>query len=454
MKNIILNTDSYKASHYLQYPPKSEFVSSYVEARGGEYEEVLFFGLQVFIKEYLLTPFTQSDIDEAKDIFEAHGVPFNIEGWQYILDKYNGYLPIEIEAIPEGVVVPTKTALVQVINTDPKLPWLTSYIETSLLRAIWYPTTVATVSWRIKRLIREYLEETSESVGGLEFKLHDFGSRGVSSKESAEIGGMAHLINFMGTDTISAIVSAKRYYNCKMAGFSIPAAEHSTITSWGRDGEVDAYRNMLKQFAKPNSLVAVVSDSYDIYNAVSKIWGEELKQEVIDSKATLIIRPDSGEPKEVVVEILKRLYEKFGGSINKKGYIVLNNSVRVIQGDGIEESSIKEILENMKKHNFSADNIAFGMGGALLQKPNRDTLSFAMKASAIRVDGKWRDVYKDPITDSGKRSKKGRLAVVKESLETIRAEELNGRDNLFETIFRDGKLLKEISFSEVKENSK
>ena len=238
-----------------------------------------------------------------------------------------------------------------------------------------------------------------------------------------------------------------------MAGFSIPAAEHSTITSWGRDGEVEAYRNMLKQFAKPNSLVAVVSDSYDIYNAVSNIWGEELKQEVLDSKATLIIRPDSGEPKEVVVEILKRLYEKFGGRVNKKGYIVLNDSVRVIQGDGIEESSIKEILENMKKHNFSADNIAFGMGGALLQKPNRDTLSFAMKASAIKVDNEWRDVYKDPITDSNKRSKKGILAVVKDSFETVRFEELNGRENLFETIFRDGELLKEVDFDEIRDNS-
>ena len=454
MKNIILNTDSYKASHYLQYPPKSEFVSSYIEARGGEFEEVLFFGLQAFIKEYLLTPFRQNDIDEAKEIFKAHGVPFNLEGWQYILDKYNGYLPIKIEAIPEGVVVPTKTALVQVINTDPKVPWLTSYIETSLLRAIWYPTTVATISWRIKRLIREYLIKTDENIEGLEFKLHDFGSRGVSSRESAEIGGMAHLINFMGTDTISAIVATKKYYNCEMAGFSIPAAEHSTITSWGREGEIDAYRNMLKEFAKPNSLVAVVSDSYDIYNAVSNIWGEKLKQEVIDSKATLIIRPDSGEPKEVVVEILKRLYEKFGGRVNKKGYIVLNDSIRVIQGDGIEENSIKEILENMKKHNFSAQNIAFGMGGALLQKPNRDTLSFAMKASAIRVDGVWRDVFKDPITDSNKRSKKGVLAVVKETLKTIRAKELNGRKNLFETIFENGKLIKEISFREVRDNSK
>ncbi len=451
MKNLILNTDSYKASHYLQYPPKSEFISSYIEARGGEFKEILFFGLQAFIKEYLLTPITQNDIDEADEIFELHQVPFYADGWQYILDTYEGFLPLKIEAIPEGTIAPTSTALVQVINTDPKCFWLTSYIETSLLRAIWYPTTVATISWRIKNLIKSYMLETAENCDGLEFKLHDFGSRGVSSNESSTLGGMAHLINFMGTDNINAIMGARKFYDCKMAGFSIPATEHSTITSWGKDNEVEAYRNMLRQFAKPNSLVAVVSDSYDIFNAVSKIWGEDLKEEVIDSGATVIIRPDSGEPKEIVVEVLKRLYEKFGGEINSKGYIELHPAVRVIQGDGIEESSIKEILENMKAHKFSAVNIAFGMGGALLQHANRDTLSFAMKASAIQIDGKWRDVYKDPITDSGKRSKKGRLAVQKDDLKTVRIEDLKGQ-NLMQPIFKNGKLLIDLNFDEVKKN--
>ena len=451
MKNLILNTDSYKASHYLQYPPKSEFISSYIEARGGEFKEILFFGLQAFIKEYLLTPITQNDIDEADEIFELHQVPFYADGWQYILDTYEGFLPLKIEAIPEGTIAPTSTALVQVINTDPKCFWLTSYIETSLLRAIWYPTTVATISWRIKNLIKSYMLETAENCDGLEFKLHDFGSRGVSSNESSTLGGMAHLINFMGTDNINAIMGARKFYDCKMAGFSIPATEHSTITSWGKDNEVEAYRNMLRQFAKPNSLVAVVSDSYDIFNAVSKIWGEDLKEEAIDSGATVIIRPDSGEPKEIVVEVLKRLYEKFGGEINSKGYIELHPAVRVIQGDGIEESSIKEILENMKAHKFSAVNIAFGMGGALLQHANRDTLSFAMKASAIQIDGKWRDVYKDPITDSGKRSKKGRLAVQKDDLKTVRIEDLKGQ-NLMQPIFKNGKLLIDLNFDEVKKN--
>ncbi len=453
MKNIILNTDSYKSSHFLQYPPKSEYVSSYIEARGGEYDKTLFFGLQAFIKEYLLTPITQEDIDEAEAIITAHGLPFNKEGWQYILESYNGYLPLEISAVQEGSLVPLKSPLVQVVNTDPKLPWLTSYIETALLRAVWFPTTVATVSYEIKEIIKSYLEATSDNAQAvLPFKLHDFGARGTSSEESAMLGGMAHLVNFQGTDTLSGVMGARRYYGADMAGFSIPASEHSTMTSWLREGEQDAYANMVKQFGEKGKLFAVVSDSYDIYNAVSNIWGKELKEQVKASGATLVIRPDSGEPREIVLEVMKRVYEAFGGYKNAKGYIVLDDSVRIIQGDGVDTEAIRDILEILKNEGFSAENIAFGMGGALLQEAGRDDFRFAMKASAICVDGKWRDIYKDPITDSGKRSKRGRLALTKD-FETVRVEELGERENLLKPIFRDGKLLKEYSFDEVRKNA-
>ena len=448
--NIILNTDSYKSSHYLQYPKGSEFISSYIEARGGDEDRTLFFGLQAFIKAYLLTPFIQSDIDEAKEILTAHGLPFNTDDWQYILDEYNGYLPIEISAVAEGSLIPLKSPLVQVINTDPRVPWLTSYIETALLRAIWYPTTVATISYGIKEIIKGYLDQTSDDTQAqLPFKLHDVGARGTSSQESAMLGGMAHLVNFQGTDTLSAIVGARRYYNANMAGFSIPASEHSTMTSWGKEGETDAYTNMIKQFAGEGKIFAVVSDSYDIYNAVSNIWGRSLKEEVKKSGATLVIRPDSGDPKTMVLDIMKRVYEAFGGYSNSKGYIVLDDSVRIIQGDGVDAKAIKEILEALKQEGYSADNIAFGMGGGLLQHPNRDNFAFAMKASAIRINGKWRDVYKDPISDSRKRSKRGRLALTKE-FETIRVEDLGDKNNLLEVVFRNGELLREYSFDEIR----
>lgn len=455
MTNLILNTDSYKASHYLQYPQGSEFVSSYIEARGGDYAEHVFFGLQMFIKQYLTHPITQQDIDEADEVFELHGVPFNRDGWEYILKQHKGYLPLEIEAVPEGTVLPLTNVLVQVKNTDPKVPWLTSYVETMLLRAIWYPTTVATLSHLCKKLIGKYLDETADSSDGLPFKLHDFGARGASSMETAALGGLAHLVNFQGTDTVSALLAGRKYYGAQMPGFSIPAAEHSTITVWGREREVDAYRNMLKQFAGPNKLVAVVSDSYDLWAAIDNLWGEVLKDDVANSGGTLVVRPDSGDPIKVVHEAIERLMKKFGYTKNDKGYKVLPTHIRLIQGDGVSPKTIGDILDNLQQHQISADNLAFGMGAELLQKVNRDTLQFAMKASAAQIDGKWIDVYKDPVTDHHKRSKKGELALIKtaEGYKTIRKTALGEQTNLLQTVYRNGELLIETTLDDIRQRA-
>jgi len=455
MRNLILNTDSYKMSHFAQYPQGAEYVSSYIESRGGVYPETVFFGLQAFVKEYLTRPISQADIDEADAVCTVHGVPFNREGWEYILNEYQGYLPLEIEAAPEGAVIPTGNVMVQVTNTDPKCAWLTSYIETALLRAVWYPTTVATVSRACRNIITRYMEETAESLDGLPFKLHDFGARGASSEEAAALGGAAHLVNFMGTDTLSGIMAARRYYNADMAGFSIPAAEHSTITSWGRDGETAAYANMIQQFGGEGRLVAVVSDSYDFWNAIDNIWGDELKEQVQQFGGTLVVRPDSGEPVEVVQEAIERLMAKFGYETNSKGYRVLPACVRLIQGDGICARSIDAILAAMKARGLSADNVAFGMGGELLQKINRDTQKFAMKASAICIKGEWRDVYKDPITDPGKRSKRGRLALIndEQGYRTVREDALEDQRNALEKVFRNGDVLVDWTFDEVRERA-
>lgn len=406
--NLLLNTDSYKTSHFLQYPPGTEYVSSYIESRpkAGMDREVVFFGLQMFIQKYLTRPFTAADVAEAEEICAKHGVPFNREGWDYILDEHGGYLPLLIEALPEGTVSPAGTPMVQVRNTDPKVPWLTSYMETALLRAVWYPSTVATVSRDVKKVIKHWLDETSDDTAGqLPFKLHDFGARGCTSMEQAGIGGAAHLVNFMGTDTLSGVLYAREFYGSDMAGFSIPAAEHSTMTSWGRDNEANAYENMLDAF--PTGLVAVVSDSYDIYNAVQNIWGGQLRDKVLAREGTLVVRPDSGDPLDMVLFCLRALGEEFGVEINSKGYKVLNPKVRVIQGDGIGPKDIENILMAMAKEGWAADNVAFGMGAGLLQHVNRDTYRFAMKASAVAVNGIWSPVFKDPITDKGKASKKG-----------------------------------------------
>jgi nicotinamide phosphoribosyltransferase len=450
MKNICLNADSYKFSQFNQYPEGTEYIYSYIESRGGLYDATVFFGLQAFIKEYMLDPITMDMIDEAEAIITAHGEPFNREGWEYIVKEHQGRLPVEIRAAEEGLVIPTHNVLASIINTDAKCYWLTSFLETAILRAIWYPTTVATNSYEIKKVILDALNRTGDP-STIAFKLHDFGARGVSSLESAGLGGMAHLVNFMGTDTVEALLYARRYYGADMAGFSIPAMEHSTVTSWGRNNEVDSYRNMLRKNAKPGGLVACVSDSYDIFNACA-LWGTELKQDVLDSGATVVIRPDSGHPATIVRQCAAILDKGFGSTINDKGFKVLNN-VRIIQGDGINIDSIKEILAALEEDGFSADNVAFGQGGALLQIVNRDDQRFAMKCSAAYIKGEWVSVFKDPITDSGKRSKKGQLKLIKDEIlgfTTVQANEQG--DDVMNLVYFSGYLTREMTFEQVRAN--
>lgn len=460
-RNLILTSDSYKYSHHLQLPPGTTHINSYIESRGGRFGSNLFFGLQAYIKTHLMQPITAQDVDEAEEIVQAHGLPFDRSGWTRVVQAHGGHVPVVIEAVPEGTVLPTNNVLVQIRNTDPLLPHLTSFLETSMLRAVWYMTTVATLSWHARQLIMEALRKSSDDPDGqISFKLHDFGARGVSSSESAALGGMAHLVNFQGTDTVEALVAARRLYGAGMAGFSIPAMEHSTVTSWGRDGEAASFGNMLNQFARPGAIIAAVSDSYDLWNAVSHIWGEQLRDQVIQSGATVVIRPDSGDPLTVPIQVIELLGEKFGFTLNRKGYKVLPSCVRVIQGDGITIDSIPLILNNLLAAGWSADNLAMGMGGGLLQKVDRDTSKFAQKANSMQIDGVWRDVYKDPITDPGKTSKRGALSLVHSSgigssrWSTIRRSELpyGTRDQL-STVFRDGELLVDHTLDQIRARS-
>lgn len=470
--NPILTTDSYKASHFLQYPPNADGYYGYIEARkplnvSEPFNETVFFGLQMFLNEYLSTPITYKDIDEAEWFFTKHGEPFNREGWEHILKEYNGYIPVTIRAVPEGTVVPEGNVLATVECLDPKVFWVGSYIETSLLRAIWYPSTVCTLSRECKKVLMESLNESSDNPEeNIKFKLHDFGARGVSSRESARIGGAAHLVNFMGSDTVEGVLCANEHYGIDMSGYSIPAAEHSTITSWGKDNEVLAYWNMLSKFGGKGKVFACVSDSYDIYNACEHLWGRQLKQSVMDSGATVVIRPDSGYPPETVVKCLTILKDKFGSITNRKGYEVLNH-VRVIQGDGINLQMIKEICKEVLSHKFSLDNVNFGMGGALLQHLNRDTLRFAMKCSSLRTAGEWHDVYKSPVGDAGKKSKAGRISLyahrtghgTSTEFVTMRIYDYNHIPDkmhyadALNTVYVDGRLMNLTTFDEVRKRA-
>jgi len=414
----------------------------------------VFFGLQYYLLKYLQGQVvTREKINEAQSFFEDHfGRPdlFNRDGWDHIVTRHRGYLPVVIKAVPEGTSVPTGNVLMTIENTDPAVPWLTNYLET-LLSQVWYPTTVATQSRAMKENILTYLERTGtpEQIG---FKLHDFGYRGSTSEESAGLGGCAHLVNFLGSDTLAGIVLAKQYYQENMAGFSIPAAEHSTITSWGKEHEVDAFRNMLDQY--PTGLVAVVSDSYDIFHACSNLWGKDLRDRVLARDGVVVVRPDSGEPCDTVQKVLYRLGEAFGYMKNAKGYLVLDPHVRVIQGDGIDPEMQDKVYDRITHGGmaWSADNLGFGSGGGLLQKVNRDTCKFAFKCSSIEVNGVWRDVIKTPVTDPGKTSKAGRLILLNEGGQFRTGVEGDGLNRL-ETVFCNGTVTKVHQFHEVRERS-
>lgn len=448
--NLILKTDSYKTSHWLQYPPGTEVVYSYLESRGGEFDHTVFFGLQYLIKKHLLGEAIRPVmVDKAEELINKHMGPgvFNRAGWDRLIEKHQGRLPIRIKAVPEGTIVPTGNVLMTIENTDPEFYWLTNYLETLLLH-VWYPTTVATLSKQCKNVIGYYLQKTGD-VAGLPFKLHDFGYRGVSSDESAAIGGAAHLVNFQGTDTLAALPLLEHYYNASgveqfIAGFSIPATEHSTMTSWLEEGELDALENHLDN--NPDRLIACVIDSYNYKNFILQ-KAALLKDKILSrpAGAGLVFRPDSGDPRLVVVEVLNMLGEVFGYELNSKGYKVLPPQVRVIQGDGLDLDMIGCILNDMMEFGWSADNIAFGMGGGLLQQVNRDTCKFAFKCSWARIEGQGRNVFKQPVGAEWKKSKKGRLKLIQigedwdRSYATV-AFEAEGRDML-RTVYENGKLL-------------
>lgn len=445
-KNLALQTDSYKASHFLQWPKNTTRTFYYISARVGREIMLKWFGSQMWAKKNLMSVPDMAQIDEAAMIWEAHGEPFNYEGWKSINEL--GYLPLEIKALPEGLVVPGGIPMMTLENTTDDSGWLPGWLETLAIQQ-WYPTTVATKSFNEKQEVLKWLEKTG-TPEDIMFKVHDFGYRACTSQEQAEIGGLAHLVNFMGTDTIAGVLAARRFYGADMSGFSIPASEHSTITSWGREGERDAYKMMLDNFAKTGKLVACVSDSYDLYNAVSNIWGKELRDQVLNSGATLVVRPDSGEPATVTLKTLQLLDEAFGSSYNDKGYKALNPAVRVIQGDGIDGvDDIRKILETITDMGYSADNVAFGQGGGLLQKCNRDTYKFAMKCSAAMVDGEWRDVFKSPIDAPWKASMKGRLDVTADTFEVVNADEYKGKSAL-RTIFKNGVLTVDDDFETIR----
>jgi nicotinamide phosphoribosyltransferase len=442
--NLISMTDSYKFSHYNQYPESTQQVFSYMEARGitskalglpesTEVKEMVFYGLKDYL-DLLAHGVNWDNIINVAKVCEVHGVPFNREGWHKLAHKHNGKLPLEIRALPEGSIVPVGTPLLTITNTDDEFPWLVGWFETLLMK-IWYPTTVATKSYYVKKILKEFWGKTSDTPGGVDFAYHNFGDRGSTCVAAAVCGGAAHLTQFKGTDNFGSLQYIQDVYGDgpEGLGYSIPASEHSTVTSWGKQREFQMIEKYLETY-KDSPIIACVLDSYDIYRAV-KFVARELRPKIeSDDYPIFVIRPDSGDPKSIIRSILFELeVQGVRSSTNSRGYIVFDK-YRIIWGDGITPKVIAEILDMTTRLGYAADNFAFGSGGDLMQNVNRDTLKFAIKCSAVKVNGEWRDVYKDPITDKGKASKRG----------VINPPQL-------ETVFLNGRVMINPSFAEIRQ---
>ena len=455
--NICLLTDSYKVTHHYFYPEGTEKIYSYLESRvGAEFNKTVFYGLQYIIKKYLEGQIvTEEKIDEADRLMTAHlgeGI-FNRAGWEYILDEHDGCLPIEIKAVAEGTPVDVSNVLMTVENTDKKSYWLPNYLE-SLLLQVWYPSTVATLSAEVRKLSNFYLEVTGSAKDNLDFMLHDFGYRGSSSTESSMLSGSAHLLSFSGTDTIPALTIPGNYYNdSNVYGFSVQATEHSVMTSLGPEGEMSQILNVIDK-AK-DGVLSMVIDSYNYRNFLTEAGrsGSELNDAILSfldvEGNKVVFRPDSGEPVSTTIDCLNLLSDGFGCHLTDNGYKVFDMNIGLLWGDGLNYQKIRDILFAMKSNGWAAENIIFGMGGGLHTAVNRDTQRNAFKCSAQLRDGKWNDIFKNPL-DSSKKSKTGRFKLIRDnnSFKTVSID-TEGEDYL-QTVFKDGELLVDEKFSDIK----
>jgi len=456
-ENFILLTDSYKECHHGQYPEGTENVYSYFESRNGaKYPYTVFFGLQIYLKRYFEgVVVTQEDVEEADTFCKGHfGMDiFNRKMWERIVNVHGGKLPLRIKAAPEGLAVPINNVMVTVETTDPECAPLTNVIET-VLTHIWHSSNVATISRDLRVYIQKAFEKSADTLNLLPFMLHCFGFRGVSSVESAGLGGSGHLVNFMGTDTIIAITYAQRYYGAKMVGFSVPATEHSVMTSLGEEGEIEMVDRLIEKY--PKGILSVVSDSYNIKRAI-KNYGTILKNKILSRDGKFVVRPDSPRfkgdtPCDQIVWIAQELETYFGITFNKKGYKVLNPKVGIIYGDGLSVEEIKESIDSLLYHGYSAETCVYGLGGGLLQRHTRDLQRNAFKCSAQFRNGKWIDVHKTPL-DISKTSKKGRLKLVWNKGTLITVPIMDEREDVLQLVFENGIIVKEYNWEEVKKNA-
>src|SRR5271168_1699675 len=453
--NSLHLADSYKNTHFYEEAVKE--LLAYFESRGGEFPFTQFFGLQGNLLEHFTGQFfTLQNLKDAQEDSQIHfykGFPFKFDDWKYILDTYQGRLPVEIKAVKEGSIVPVSNVLYTVRSTDPRVPWIEQWMET-VLQHVWYPTTVATKSRMCKQLYAQFLAETADTMAALPFQLHDFGFRGATGVQAAARGGAAHLLNFLGTDTMVGMDYMHQYYGApRVSGFSVAATEHSIHTIRGEAGEAESVGAALRKY--PTGIISLVGDSYNIFHFTKDILGGQFRDLIRARDGKVVVRPDSGDPVVQVPQLFDILAEKFGTRENSKQYKVLAPCVGCLWGDGMDYYSIKALLTAIKAAHWSTENIVNGMGGGLLQKLNRDTQKFAIKLCNAVIDGVDTPVSKNPSTDHGKASKGGRLVLLKQDrgrwVTVTETKQVGVTGNMLETVFHNGEMKRFQTLDEIRQ---
>ena len=470
MINPLLYTDGYKVDHRRQYPENTTLVYSNWTPRKSRIEgieEVVFFGLQYFIKKYIIEEFETNFFNRPKEeILKAYTRRINnylgpnAVGIQHIEDLYDlGYIPMVFKALPEGVSVPIRVPMFTMYNTKSEFFWLTNYFETILSTTVWMPCNSATIAKQYRLILDKYALETSSTPEFVDWQGHDFSMRGMAGLEAALMSAAGHLLSFTGTDTIPSIDFLEQYYNAnsneELVGGSVAATEHSVMSMGTNEAEQDTFKRLISE-VYPHGIVSVVSDTWDLWKVLQE-YLPNLKDEVLARDGKVVIRPDSGDPIKIICGnpegahvaekkgVVELLWDIFGGTINDKGYKELDSHIGAIYGDSITLDRARKICEGLKQKGFASTNVVLGVGSFTYQYNTRDTFGFAMKATYGEVNGEGRDIYKDPVTDDGtKKSAKGLIKIIKDGNTYALVDQVSWEEEAkgeLKEVYRDGKLL-------------
>lgn len=483
----ILLKDGYKVGHKFQYPEGTTLVYSNLtprKAREEKIHDIVFFGLQYFVKEYLISQFNnnffKADKKEVMAIYKRRIENYlgkDAITYDHIEALYDlGYLPLEIKALPEGSLVPMKVQVLTIKNTKPEFFWLTNMLESLMSAILWKPTTSATTAFEYLKTFTKYANETvGTDHSFIPWQGHDFSFRGMSGIEDAIMSGAGHLLSFTGSDTIPAIDFLETYYNAdcekELIGGSVPATEHSVMCMGAQENEIETFERLIN-IVYPKGIVSIVSDTWDFWKVITEFL-PLLKDQIIARDGKVVIRPDSGNPVKIIIGdeaelvgspaykgAIECMWETFGGTITNKGYKLLDQHIGLIYGDGITLERQEQILEGLKLKGFCSYNVVLGLGSFTYEYVTRDTFGFAMKATYGEINGEGRAIFKDPKTDDGtKKSAKGLIAVHKNKAtgkleykdECTWQEEAEGE---LKTVFKDGKLLVDDSLQTIRDRIK